>query len=580
MSARDSRKVLKAAWLVVPALALAAGAWVRVAQLPRDLNAQPANLTGAIAAHYLPLTDLNAHVLDSWWKFMFHGEHALGDFFWYYLVIWLFTLFGIGITPWNIYASNAVLNLGCVCLTYVFGRQHFSALVGMIASVFLLVSWKFTSEVFYTFNFSFIIALTLATMLAIRWYYRRRGIVPAVVATGTVFLAAGTELLFLLPIFVWYAWVVSKVEPAPPSIFWRRVGWWPLLVAATSMAVVIGLVHLRLGPSNLGMFGRFFSHYVHSDESTIRLATVFPQAAELLRETLDSRLTAALLATAVAVHVALVVTRRTPLRSYSTFVLGWFLLMLVASASTVMRTHLVIVQAVLLLGWYSAKTLRRQRRGMLYGTALVLVCLAGTTLGSARMFRRYQPENLQPFRAVSYFIRTNGARYAKVYNLNKDVNLNLACQYYYGKNYQRYDPPTRPSRVFTHDKKLYKLIFSSLENPLQEMKSLGKLDKMDFFVLYEGSVWVNKLSPEEEAESAAILHDAGVRPVAAVVGADGSRRARIFSRHPIGYQVLDLETYTRKWDREIAHLYTIYEHHRIGVADHWGHWDLPTRDIE
>lgn len=623
MKEAATSRVWVAARVVALCVVVAIGLVWRITKIPHEIHAQSTQLLGAITLQYLPITfsDFGAHVLDNFWKFLFHGEHALDDYAFYYLVIRTLAAFDLPILPQYIYLSNVLLNTFCVLLVLMLARRMFSPTVAGVAALFLWVNWELASYTRVIYNFQLPVTVAALVLYLAHLHYTTRTWTSTVLFALVLTYSMGTQFIFFSPVLgLFYVVLRARAsqeapytsrpsshppspEPSPRQAGERasvRLQW--MVIAAPALAMVAFQIYLytRLGESGLGMFARVGSAYDPTQVNASRLADAAVSAWHMLGSVFGRRWFAALFAGLVLVHASRlmwgVIRRHEPLFTFQTFVLGWLLYGLAAGGYALKLSYLIMAPVAILIGvywvegagranaWRPARhratraTELQPAQARLLGTRRSWVMASGVAALSVYLwagttdYRSYEAPPDMPYKAVGYFVRTQGRRFARVFNVEGELITNILCQYYYGKNYQVWDNPERKSKYFSYEPAAKKLIFSSAELPLESLDRAGKVGRIDFYVFYGNE-------EESRPRDVEVVRRNGFVPVARVIDA-GRRRATIFGRPELGYRELDMRTTNRLWEQQIATLPTLYEHHRIGVADFWGHWEMSADEVE
>ncbi len=565
------------ACVVGVSVALVTGLVWRFTKIPNELHAQSVQLMGAIALTYLPVTfdDFGAHVLDNFWKFLFHGEHALEDYAFCYTVVRVLAALDLPIIPRYIYLAEVLLNIACVAIVYALARRMFSPAVAAVAALFLWLNWTFIAYTRVMYNWSLPVAVTVVVLYLAHVHYTTRTWTATVLFAIALTCAMGTHFLFLSPLLIglYAALAASGREERP----WQP--WQFIVIAAPALAMVAFQLYLyvRIGPSGLGMFARLLSKtYSPLEVDASKLREVGSNAWAMFNDVFQDPWLAAIFIAALLVHATRLgsraLRRRGPVLTVADFVWLWLVFALAAGAYTQREAYIIVASAAILVGVYCVQWIQ------LLGGRPALVTLPLAPLfavylwHSATRYRNYEPEPEKPYKAVGYFVRTEGRPFARVFNVDENIADTLQCQYYYGKNYQTYDKPERTSKYFPYRPELKKLIYTSFELPLEALDRAGRVGRIDFYVFYESG-------EESRPRDVEILRRNGFVPVARIFD-QGRKRAAIYGRPELGYRGLDMRTANRLWEQQIARLPTLYEHHRIGVADFWGHWQISANDVE
>ena len=558
--------------------------YFKVSKVSNELHNEAFTFTGAIALHYLPIVfdDFQAHVLDNFWKFLFHGFHGLGDFLYFYLVIHIFNLTGLPITPHNIYISTALLILFSIFIISLLSKLLFSNKVAFFVFIFLSTNvslLKYSKEIFYM---SLAIPIPFLLFLSFYLLYKKGSIFYIVLFPAILTYAMGTEMIFFIPILIFYIICVIKNETEAKLNFKKTkniIIYIFVFLPGVLMFLFQFYLYKRLGVSGLGIFGRVKAGYSPS-LSGINISDLFVKFNSLITETLGNKLFFYSLIFIILLHFGLLVSRKIRFFSYINFIFVALLFHSFQSVLTFNRPYIIVGYAIIFFSFYLAYLHQKFSKSKVTKLAVQIVIVAFIAVSFNSIYQSYKSIQVLPercYKSIGYFVRNYGSKYSKIYNFGLNRAENQKCEYYYGKNYMIYSDasqsnPLRKSKYFKYDRKLLKLIYSDINISYDSLLEHNKATKMDFYVFYYYDI---KKYPKVLTS----LESLSFKKVAEVYD-NNNLIAEIFSKLPLEFQQMDKKIFNKKWEKEYAHLYQIYGHHRMGITSIWGHDQIDPADIE
>ena len=559
--------------------------YFKVSKVSNELHNEAFTFTGAIALHYLPIVfdDFQAHVLDNFWKFLFHGFHGLGDFLYFYLVIHIFNLTGLPITPHNIYISTALLILFSIFIISLLSKLLFSNKVAFFVFIFLSTNvslLKYSKEIFYM---SLAIPIPFLLFLSFYLLYKKGSIFYIVLFPAILTYAMGTEMIFFIPILIFYIICVIKNETEAKLNFKKTkniIIYIFVFLPGVLMFLFQFYLYKRLGVSGLGIFGRVKAGYSPS-LSGINISDLFVKFNSLITETLGNKLFFYSLILIILLHFGLLVSRKIRFFSYINFIFVALLFHSFQSVLTFNRPYIIVGYAIIFFSFYLAYLYQKFSKSKLTTLAAQIVIVVFIAVSFNSIFQSYKSTKVIPekcYKTIGYFVRKYGSEYSKVYNFGLNRPETQKCEYYYGKNFMRYDDlsqidPLRMSKHIKYDRKLLKLLYSDINISYNSLLEHNKATKMDFYVFY----YYNDIKKNPEVLSS--LESLSFKKVAEVYD-NNNLIAEIFSKLPLKFQQMDMKIFNKKWEKEYAHLYQIYGHHRMGITSIWGHDQIDPEFIE
>ncbi len=558
--------------------------YFRVSKVSNELHNEAFVFTGAIALHYLPIVfdDLQAHVLDNFWKYLFHGFHGLSDFLYFYLVIHIFNLTGLPITPYNIYVSSGLLILFSILIISLLSKLLFSNRVAFLVFIFLSAN---VPLLYYSKEATFMpVAILIPFLLFLSFYlfYKKGSIFYIFLFPAILTFAMGTEMIFYIPILIFYIICVIKNETEAKLSFKKTkniIIYIFVFLPGVLMFIFQFYIYKRLGVSGLGLLGRVKAGY-SPGFSGINFSDLFMKFNSLITETLGNKLFFYSLIFVILLHFGLLVSRKIRFFSYINFIFVALLFHSFQSALTFNRPYVIVGYAIIFFSFYLAYLYHKFSKSKVTKLAVQIVILVFIAVSFNSIYQSYKSIQVIPercYKSVGYFVRKYGPEHSKVFNFGLSRAENQKCEYYYGKNFMIYDDlsqikPLRMSKHIKYDRKLLKLIYSDINISYDSLLEHNKVTKMDFYVFYYYDF-------EKNPEVLSSLESLSFKKVAEVYD-NNNLTAEIFSKLPLKFQQMDMKIFNKKWEEEYAHLYQIYEHHRIGITSIWGSDKIMPEDIE
>lgn len=559
--------------------------YFRFGKLSNELHPECWQFTGAISLHYLPIVfnDFSSHVLDNFWKFLFHGFHGLRDFVYYYLVIGIYDIIGLPITPHNIYVAEGILNLIAILVIFYFAYKIFSLPTSLLVMILLSMnSSLFNWGLNYSYQFSVMIFLPFLVYLAFYFLYTRLSLISTLLYLLASLYALGTEFIYSLPLYMFFIICVIKNEKkSKPNLRKLKELLYLLvaLIAGLGMLFLQYIIYTRIGVSGLGLFGRIAAGYDPTSISIEKLSISIRNVNVLLLGIFSVKVFYFVFLAFIIFHIYLLIRNKIQIYSYINFIFLGSVYCTLQSGYTFIRNYMIIGYIGVFLSYYICYLYSKISKKNYIRIAFILAVLCVLILEMNSFIMNYLNYQVNPaeecYKTVGYYIRENGPGYSKVYNFGLDEVGNGSCEYYYGKNFMAYYDPGQKSKYFNYNSKLRKLIYSE-STPFDSLLKYNKANKMDYYIFYK------KYSNNESIDSNKIYHTLATLNYFKVAEIMNNTKvvAVIYTKYSIQFKNFDMNVFNRKWEEKYAHLHKIYEHRRVGMYSLWGHDRIAIQDIE
>ncbi|MBL7196551.1 MAG: hypothetical protein ISS47_00475 [Candidatus Omnitrophica bacterium] len=571
------------------------GFLLRIYKLPTILNTECWDATNAIRLHYLPFFNFGETIRFNFFKSFLMGYHGITDFLYVYLVTGVYDLLHIPISEHYIYLSHSVLGMVLIlCSAFfafrMFGRNKLIALFVTIFGVLNLDHIVVMSRTNCFFSSEKL--LELLTYIAV--FYRndsKKKLIWNVLLSGLLFLDVLTPNIAILPIvlllqFILYLekkespWFISVKGFIKSLLNFREVIIW---IPCFFGLIIDYFVQKTIGVSGLGLFGHLLRDYGFNP--AVNLIKGLSIAKYLFTVIPDYFYNVLMVFSILGGTICFLRGKLFNFGKRYLFFLSLLLLHLSAELFFGRLWLYDIFIPIIVLGgvglYYTLHTLAEEgkTKKLLKNSYYVLVFFVAalvilTSIDRLNLAsRRNKGLNLvpwlpsfnstaytgfdtlyniiNPLKTVGYYLRKNSLKDDKIYLLFGGGARIGSCEYYFGKKAMCTESGTN------------KQIFDN-SHSLEFYKQRDGVDIFDFYIVVES------LGYNDYYKS--ILMDAqkkGVKKVADI-SYQGKIYASIYSPKKLAYQVLRMEDYDRKWDKEYANLKNIYENKLVGLVTMWG----------
>lgn len=544
---------------------------------------------GGIRLHYLHVFPLSSQFLDNYLKSMIGNWFGWVGYLFAYGASIAMDAAGIPLSIWNLYLAHIVMGIVALATLIVVVQQIYRHLpTTLITGILLFLSMTYLLQVQYLTNylqsFEFLIAVFF---LALYRFQSRPGWLNTAVFSAMLFLIGGSEVLLGFPFFFvallpsFYA--QRKHLGLPRVALSYLVVWLPGVLAL----LVHLYIYLRLGESNLGMFGLILNTRMPGTLSSF----LGPDALLLATRTFLAILFRfdTIVCTAAFVAGAITLARQA-VRSPSTLpfdftalvfgyviytALGYSLLPGHSSFQVLFVPYFLIVAFGVRAAW-NALEARLGARGLVWGATAALsvyAVVAATTAVNGEPFPADKPKPFyvngpRPFfsskprlsselKVIGYYIREYGQKDWSVYNLFTQEPYLFYTEYYYGRL-------AIAASAYGHPNLTTMMHSATGPNPPEKYEAtLGR--PIDFYVV------VDLMLKDEARAIIAGFPSKGIHKVADVyVG--GARMGSVYSPHALPYKRMDYEEYSPLFDRKFANLANVFYDPWCGMVSEWGNY--------
>ncbi|MEK7790688.1 MAG: hypothetical protein AAB309_03580, partial [Deltaproteobacteria bacterium] len=401
--------------------------------------------------------------------------------------------------------------------------------------------------------------------------------------TGLVIgLLAGMETLSMLPLIAVYQLVFyweSKPTLAESlkHLFSKLISFsnFLLWVPAAVMTVINVYVFMRVGISNLGLFGYMKLNY----SGRVHLKTLGPVIGKVLKNYCEYYFHPVLFILTLLVFILLIVKQKYRFPNFAlkfTFIGFAYHLLLFVYISSAQPRHLYIADVINILFiasiWMTfISTLKgggfsvsRKKAGY---AALFVFFMVFIYFNLKETFGRRIL--VHPFKTVGYYVREYGGKNATVFNMWScgRMDLHQYCEYYYGKQLMNPIYSGSPRKIFCVGSK----------DTFNDILENYRLSDFTFYVnvKYYYHLYPNEKKVTSNIEGSDLewllpeLKRRGAKKVAVVRRGD-EVLAEIYSRENVPYLDLEIDDYNQRWNKKFANIENLVEHKWIGLISTWG----------
>lgn len=569
------------------------GFWLRGYKLPTILNTECWDITNAIRLHYLPLFNFSETIRFNFFKSFFMGTHGVADALYYYVVTGIYDLLGIPISEHYIYLAQAVLGMFFVLFLAffafrMFGRNLSIALFIMIFGALNLDHIMVSRTHWYCNSIKLLEFFTYATVF-IRISARKK-IFWDILLGGLMFLNAITPNMVIVPLVLLLQYLLY-VEKKGTFRLYSIGGFTKSLLSLREFMVWIpylcGLIidyfaQKTIGLSGLGLFGQITHHYgfnpsVNIIKGLLNIKNQFTQKPDYFYNIIW----------VFSVFGGILCLLSRKLNNFGKRYLFFILLFLYHFGIEVFFGRFwlydIFIPIIVLGGvglYYTFKTLKdisinNKLAKVVYCALYTLIFAFIFIISADRINLAYKRDKglnlipyipsfnetgfdtlysrINPLKTVGYYLRKKTSRDDKIYILfGGDAWIGNA-EYYFGK------------KAMGTEGGFNKQIFNS-SYPLEFYKKRDGVDVFDFYIVIESfgyNDYYRNILIEAQKK--------GVKKIADITYGQ-KIYASIYSPKNLPYEILRMEDYDRKWDKEYANLKNIYENKLVGLVSLWGNY--------
>ena len=570
------------------------GFWLRSYKLPTFLHCESWDITNAIRLHYLPFLNINETIRFNFFKSFLMGFHGVTDFLYMYLVTGVYDLLGIPISEHYIYLAQVVLGmvfiLFLIFFTFLlFGKNLNIALFVMIFAVLNFDHIVVMSRTQWHYNSTKLLELLTYLVVFFRSISGKK-IIWDVLLGGLMFLNALTANIVIVPMVFLLQYLLYLEREGNSRIysiggfarslmnFREIIIWLPFMFGL----VIDYFVQKTIGVSGLGMFGHVTRSYGFNPFLNISKGLI--NAKKRLIENIDYFYNIVWIFSVLG-GVFCIISGK--FKDFAKRYLFFIFLFIYHTGILILFGQFywseLFIPIVILGGvglYYTLETINaisiNKLRKAIYYPLLTIIIAFVFIIGADRVNLASKRDNglnlipfvpsfndtyfdsfynrINPIKTVGYYLRKNTSINDRIYMLFGGDAWAANAEYYFGK------------KAMMTESGVNKQIFFKLGHPLtlEFYKQRDGVDVFDYYIVIESlgySDYDKNVLKEAEKK--------GVKKVADIIYED-KVYASIYSPKNSDYEVLRMEDYDKKWDKEYANLKNIYENKLVGLVSLWG----------
>ncbi|MDV2502387.1 MAG: glycosyltransferase family 39 protein [bacterium] len=555
------------------------------------------NMFTGIRLHMLPWWNLTDWLRQNFFKSVLSTIHGLPDTMFYYPVVQIYSLFGVPLTEWNLFAAKAFLSVVTVLVIYCLAASLFNKWAGLVSAALLALSPTHVAFSTHPDIVTFFVFLQVSSVLAYFWYLRRRAWWTAIPAAVLLGVQAGSENLYYAAIFIvlHFCYVHEGRKSFGDNLvtFSRRFFSWSNLLVWSPyllMSVVNVYVYMRIGyQQDLTLLGHVLRFTPAGGEPAglplgqlaARAYPIFDQLFNMVWKGYPTYSAAFFAAMALSLGHAWRLNLRGFVWWWSIIVTA--LILYTGSKQDPSRSVHLLVPSILLISSTVSDGLRSigRRLGVkslaweAWAHGLLVAALAfalapgvlSVKLSRQSALPQLKSREYRGMKAAGAVLRTLGNPKMNVFVLTTEDRPMASSQYYFGLSSSNSDYET--NQLFYHEP-AYAPKGGVLE-PVRLIAAYGMKD-FDFYVEF-----VREPPYPQKPMVLARLKARGARLVAGIYNGpeESEPEVRIYSPHAIPFRRYLIDEQEDIFDRQYANVENLFYNVNVFTHYYFGpHWEV------
>jgi hypothetical protein len=570
-------------WIMALLLLIGFSFFVRVYRLANNFfQFETRSVFSGFRLHLLDFFNLNAHLTENFFKSFFGDIVGIRYIIFTYLFSGIYDFLGIPYSEFWVFFIYVFLGTLSVFLVFWIGKQLANEKAGWVAACLLAINESLIS-VSRNDDGTAAVVFLVALFYLLFFQFLKKPRWGISLLTGLVIgLLAGMETLSMLPLIAVYQ-LIFYWESKPTfaeslkRLFSKLIRFsnFLLWVPAAIMMIINVYVFMRVGISNLGLFGYMKLNY----SGRVHLETLGSVTWTVLKTYGGYYFHPILFILTFLLFIWLVVKNGYRFPNFAlkfTFIGFVYHFLLFIYISSAHPRHLYIADVVNILFIASVwitfiETLKGEifslsRKKIGYATLCVFFAVLIYFNLKTTLSRRIL---VHPFKTVGYYVREYGGKDATVFNMwgCPGMDLHQYCEYYYGKQLMNPIYSNSPRKIFCVGSK----------DSFKDILVSYRLSDFTFYVnvkyyyhLYpNGKKILSKVEGSDVEWLLRELEQRGAKKVAVVRHGD-EVLAEIYSRENVPYLDLEIDDYNRRWDKKFANIANLVDHKWVGLISTWG----------